>query len=783
MSDSIQKRNNNGMGSDSKSQFIPDFSFRAESNEKNELDPQKIISTILRYKWLIMVFMIAGTIGAWFYADTITPTYESKGTLMIQSEGSNEELSQIISRATGVGTRSTLINELQVLQSRQFALQVAQKLIEEDPGNINQFPVLWTEDMETGEISRVSEGTVASRIMRSLSFLQPNPDSDVVEISFTSPSPQEAAKVVNEAMNIYVENSKQQSRQAAEKTAEFLNTEKEKMRQKLQASEEKLRRYMDSTGFVRVDQQASNIVAQKAETEAELQRINLELETIEQTISIHENQLESIKPGLSEQFSEAIGPKIRASQEELAQYERERTLIIAKNPGVLERDPVPARLKFLNDQIEHLKNEIKGLSEQLFTDNDVFMGMDSQVRAEMVSGIQTSLTDLRIEQNQLKSRRAALTQNKQEMDSNFNSLPEGMIELEKLQRDVRMNEELYLNVSRQYADMSIWEQSQFGFARIIDLGQEPNSPVSPNKKILLILGLMLGGLFSAVFITLREFKDNSVKSVDLLRTTYLPTLTLSVIPSFEKISRRDRKTFNKGEGIIPDEMVMLYDRTSIASEAIRRIKNNIIYQNGDTPPKTIAVTSPEKGDGKSTVVANLGVAFADEGYKTLVIGADFRRPKLRNYFGLNDMAGLSDYLNGKIPVVQLIQDSELDTLKVVTAGNETERPEIIGSSLTFKQFLKKMEEMFDVIILDTPPYGIISDSTSLLKDAEITLVVAKYRKTNRGMLLRTIEDLGRIQANVAGIVLNDFNHKKEVGQYYGEGYYQALYSNYKNYKE
>lgn len=790
MSDSLQRGNfNNVPNGQSKFQFIPNHGFEAQNskdNESNPLDPQKMLAVILRYKWLILLFLIAGTTGAWFYADSITPTYESTGKLMISPTDAfakNDELSKIITKTTGFGTNSTLENELQVIKSRKFSRQVAQKMLQDSLGDINTFPILWTKEEETGDIYTTSEDVVAARIRRNLNIQKPEDDeeSDVVEVSFQSASPREAALVVNEAMDIYVDNSTQQNRLAAEKTAEFLKDEREKVEEKLHRSEERLRRYMDSTGIVQIEEQTTDIVSRRAETEAEIQRIKLELETVDEAISINEEQLERVKPGLAEQFSEAIGPRIRNSQEELAKYERERMLIISKNPGVLDREPVPSRLKSVNEQIDQLKSEIKELSNKLFTDNDVFMGMDSEVRAEMVSGIQSRLVELRIEQNQYRSRLEALAQYKQEMDSNFNSLPEGIIELEKLKRDVRINEDLYLNVSRQYADISVWKQTQFGFGRIIDRGEIPNSPVSPNKMIILLWGLMLGGFLAAIIITIRESRDNSIKEVQQLRTMYLPTLTLSIVPSFEKVPKKKRKSFSVGEGIIPDEMVLLQDRSSLVSEAIRRLKNNIVYQHGDAPPQTIAVTSAEKGDGKSTIVANLGVAFAEDGYNTLIIGADFRRPKLQQYFGLPNKTGLSDYLKGKIPVVQLIQETDVRNLKVITAGTDTERPDIIGNSMTFKQFLQKMREKFDVIILDTPPFGIISDSTSLLKNAETTIVVAKYRKTNKGMLLRTVDELGHIQANVSSIVLNDFDHRKEVGNYYGAGYYQAMYSNYKAY--
>jgi len=775
MSDSIQKYNSKEL---SRFEYIPHFT--PSNAESNGLDPKKIIAILLRYKWLVLLFLIAGGVGAWFYADHIEPVYESRGLLMISSNGDlkNEELSQIISQATGYGTSSTLENELQVLRSRTFSEQIAQKLFEETPKNISELPIFWAQ-YENGESYRVGEVAVASRIKNKLSFFLPEENSDVVALTFKSTSPQEAAMIINLAMQIYVENSTRQNRQAATSTAQFLEKEKAEVKQKLDKSERMLREFMDATGIVRVNEQTTGMVKQQADVELDLQRSRLELQTIEQTIANYEDQLERIKPGLADQFTEAIGPKIRNSQEDLARYERERTMIITKNPGVLERTPPPARLLYLDEQIARLKIEIQELSDQLFTEDDEYMGMDSEDRAQIVSDLQTRLVELHIEQNQLASKIDGLAQFKDEMNADINSLPEGIVELAKLQRDVRINEELYINISRQYADMSVWKQSQFGFGRVIDPGQVPNVPVSPNKKILLLLGIMLGGLASAGFIFINEFRDNTVNNVGELKTMFLPSIT--VVPSFEKVSRRNRKDFSVGEGKMPAELVLLQDRLSLSSEAIRRLKNNIIYQYGERPPKTISVTSAEKGDGKSTIVANLGIAFSEDGYKTLIIGADFRRPKLGKYLGISTKKGLSDYLDGKLSFDDLIRNTDQENLKIIVAGENTQTPEILVSSILFKQLLKKMEEVFDVIILDTPPFGIISDSSAILRNAEATVVVAKYRKTNRGMLYRTLEELQNIHANVTGLVLNDFDYRKETSNYYGAGYYQSLYTNYESY--
>lgn len=775
MPNSLQHNNQYSQGLSNSSEYIPYDNFY--NNEGSGLDPRKFFSFLLKYKWILLAFLLIGAAAAWFYSDTITPVYESSGTLIVTPNSSNpaDDLSQIISQTTGFGTSSTLENELQVMRSRNFSQQVAQKLLKQDSTVMANFPIYW-KVAENGEIVRASEETVANRVMNNIQFYQPNEEADAVVVKYQSTSAEEASKIVNLAMQNYIDMSTEQNREAASSTAEFLEDERSKLETNLQEAEQKLRSYMDATGIVQVNEQASSMVAQRANTEVELQRVNLELQAVKRSIADYESQLKRITPGLKEQLSEAIGPRLEASQEMLARYEQEHALILSKNPGVLKRDPLPSRLQYLNKQIARLREETQNLSSSLFTKDNEFTGISSADHGEMVSGIQVQLIELEMQRNQLESRKQALTKLKNNMDNEFNALPQGIVQLAKLKRDVRINEELYVNVSRQHADVSVLQQSKFGFGRVVDSANVPEIPVSPNKKIFLLLGLMFGGVLAAGFIFIREFRDNSVNNIGQLKTIYLPPLT--VVPGIKKLEKKNRKLFSEGEGVIPQEIVMLNDRASIVAESIRRLKNNIIFQNGDQPPKSIVVTSPEKGDGKSTILSNLAIAFAEEGYWTLVIDADFRRPKLHKYFGVKDEQGLSNYLNDQISFENLLKDTDMETLKLIPAGLRAELPEVLSNNHKFKSLLKKMEDVFDVILIDTPPYGIISDSSALIKYAEATILVAKYQKTNKGMLLKTIEELKQMNANVTNIVLNDFDHRNEVSNYYGDGYYQALYENY-----
>ena len=781
MSNSLQK-NDHGQtrNGDNQYQYLSPSEVNNQAGSGMGLDPKMIVSTILRYKWVIMLLIIISGTGGWFYANTLTPIYQSKGTMLITvGDAGDNEISRIVSQTAGVGVRAKIANELQILQSRTFAEKIANRIMETETGGPDEFPILWRETEEDGFIP-ANVNHVAAQVRRNIGFQLINRDSEVIEVSFESPSRVETAAVINAAMHLYVETSTEQNRQAAEYTTEFLEREREQIKQQLEEAEMRLKEFMDNTGIVRMDNQAATLVNRRDEIEAQLEEVELELETVEMAIQNQEQELDRIRPGLNDDFSNAVAPKIRNFQELLGEYERERYLILTRNPGVREREVTPPRLAYLDNQIEDLKDEISELSQDVFSEDDEYLGMESAERTRMVAEIQGRLIELRMQRNQFLSRSQVLRERKEQAEQSFEALPNEMIDLARLQRNVDMNEELYLNVSKQYADMSTWKETQYGYGRVVDFATIPGSPIRPNKIMLIIMGIFLGGMFSAAYIITREFLDNSINNVDQFKSTHLPML--AAVPSFKTANiNGHNKTFKNGDGEIPQGMVLLRDRSNVVSESIRRLKNNIVYRNADTVPKTIAVTSPEKGDGKSTIVCNLAVAFADEGYKTLLIDSDFRRPKVHSFFGLSNKYGISNHLMEGYPLAKIIQDTEIKKLKVLTAGSKTDRPETIASGKGFQDFLDRMEDIFDVIIIDTPPYGVISDSTALHKRVDANVVVAKYRKTSRAVFVHTIEELERINANVSGLVLNDFDPKKEVAGSYGPGYYQSVYDEYESY--
>ena len=790
-------RNGNGNGyrnssssNGSKSPFIFETSERnLKQGNDDEIDLKKLLFSVWRNKWVLTAFLAAGLLGAYIYVTTVTPVYQSEGTIMITSTDNSiskdSDLSKIIAQSYGVGLGSNLSNELEILQSRMLATEMAEKIRAEKTDAAGWFPLLWVEDEDDeslfgADTVRAEVPQIAEKIRDNISFAQNKREADLVTVSYQSPSPEEAAYVVNVALETYSELSTSQNRMAAESAVTFLDEEQQELEKKLKETEQELRAFMNRSGIVQVDAQATRMIDQLATIESELQKTKVNLQVLESGITNHRQRIDAIRPGLSRQFSDAITPKISSYQQKLAELETERMLLISNNPGILERDVVPPRLQQIEKEIDLLRNEIISLTERLFTEDDRYLGFLTQTdnQSSEISDLYVKVIEMEAQKSQEEARRLILLEERKKIGAQFESLPNNMIDLARLQRDVKINEELFLTVSKQNAEMSLLRQTQFGIGRIIDTGYVPDIPVSPKVILVFLIGFLLGGIGGVLFVLGYENLGNKIKSIEQLKSRKQPLL--SSVPVLSSMKEKSR-LFRVSSGTVPELLFTKTHGTSLEAESIRRLKNNIIYMNPDVRPKSLVITSPEKGDGKTTIASNLAVVYAEAGYKTIVIDTDFRRPKLHRYFGYHRSPGLSDFLFGDLRVSEMLRSTDIPNLNVVTAGKETPHPEALTESQAFRKLLAGLESKADMIIFDTSPFGIISDATALLNMADATLVVAKFKKTNTAALDQTLEILNRIHANVIGTVLNGFDHKKESGYYYNSGYYKSVYENYTSY--
>lgn len=172
------------------------------------------------------------------------------------------------------------------------------------------------------------------------------------------------------------------------------------------------------------------------------------------------------------------------------------------------------------------------------------------------------------------------------------------------------------------------------------------------------------------------------------------------------------------------------------------------------PIKTLLVTSAGPEEGKTTVVANAAAVLAGAGNNVIAVDADLREPALHTAFGLPDTVGLSDVLQGGVPLESAIQAVEPGRLSILTSGAVPEDAHDLLGSRRMGTVLAELEAAFDVVILDSPPFLTVSDATTLAGAVPHVLVVVSRGRSRRDDVSRMFHDLARIEANVAGVVIN-----------------------------
>lgn len=218
-------------------------------------------------------------------------------------------------------------------------------------------------------------------------------------------------------------------------------------------------------------------------------------------------------------------------------------------------------------------------------------------------------------------------------------------------------------------------------------------------------------------------------------------------------------------------LITVSDSRSIIAEQFRTIRTNIKFSVPDTDLKTILVTSSTPGEGKSTNAANLGVVFAQEGKKVLIVDADMRKPTLHYTFGIFNTVGLSTVLSRQNELNCAIQETPIVGLFVLPSGPIPPNPAELLSSKAFDAFLEEMKKHYDLIIFDAPPLLSVSDAQVLSHKCDGTLLIIHSGVAEKENVLKAQSILVSSQAKVLGVVLNNYKmtkNRKSYYQYYGE---------------
>lgn len=275
-------------------------------------------------------------------------------------------------------------------------------------------------------------------------------------------------------------------------------------------------------------------------------------------------------------------------------------------------------------------------------------------------------------------------------------------------------------------------------ATVVRPATAPSSPASPQPIRNLGLAFVLGTLLGAGLALLRDLIDTRiVGEADTRRVTEEPVI--------------GAVAFDKDAGDHP--IVNSLDGHSHRAEAFRSLRTNLRYIDADEPPRTLVMTSTIPGEGKSTTTANLAMTMAATGARVCLIEGDLRRPRLLDYLGLENAAGLTDVLVNRADLQDVMQPY-IEGLDVLGCGPIPPNPsELLGSN-AMSRLLGELRTSYDYVVIDSPPLLAVTDAAVLSTVADGTVVVVGAGLVKRDQLAKALQKLSQVDADVLGLVLN-----------------------------
>ena len=360
--------------------------------------------------------------------------------------------------------------------------------------------------------------------------------------------------------------------------------------------------------------------------------------------------------------------------------------------------------------------------------------------------------------NQLQQRKSDLNKMVQKYNTSLKSLPSQEKALAELSRPLKVNQKIYEYLLQKKAETAILKSSTISNAKILDAARDNAAPIKPKRKLIILVGLILGLIVGIALAFLREFLIYTIQNAEEIeKLTSLPIY--GVIPL-----NKDKITKN------------------IYTEAFRNIRTNLQFLPGNENNKVISITSSVSGEGKTTITAALAEVLARGDKRVIMLDLDMRKASLHKFFNLDNNIGMSNYLTMQNTLLDVTKKTDIYGLEMITTGPLPPNPSELILTDAFTQLLKMLRAKYDYIIIDTPPAGLVTDATIIMNYSDISFSVVRAKYT-RKEFVKNIDRMAKEHSqNRMGIILNGTLIGSEYGYGYGANYAYG-YGNAQYYKD
>ena len=696
--------------------------------------------------WTIVAVFIITLVLAGFYTYKQKKVYQATASVVIDPSAPrflNTEIEQVVDVGSPGGywiPTEFYETEYQILASRKLA-----SIVVEDFGFSDDIKFLGLEEIQDDqELQKLLENADAVSHFMGMTKIEPRRNSQTVYIKINHNDPKMAQKCADGLAEAYKEQNISRKLKATNEASEWLKKQYQHLKTQVETAEDDLYQFkQDRTYLLDVtskrlldkDSQLTQIRLEKYLLEAKVGQIQAlkgkKLETLPLDIVLDNPLIQRLK----EEYIIA-----KATEAELSgrYLEKHPKLIAVKNQlKVLERS-LRQEIDRITDSYEKKLNEI--------------VEVEKQVRQDFYA---------------TKKEAEKLSREKQDYDKTY----------ERLERDRKIHLETFQMIQRRLKEIDLTKLLKENNIRILDYAKLPTRAIQPKVTLNMMFGALLGLLFGIIVALFLEFLDNTVKTQDdIERIAQIPFLGL--IPSIKSDGLNSLKLLPElsKTASIRDLYVHHSPKSNIA-ESCRTIRTNIMFTTPGKKLKRLLITSASSREGKTATAISMSVVMAQSGNKVLLIDTDMRRPRAHQAFGLRKKVGISSLIIKTASFDQAIQKTGIPNLDFIACGPIPPNPSELLHTNRFRELLDEFSEIYDWVILDSPPVLAVTDAAIMGNFIDGVILVVKSNSTSRGMLAKTKETLATINAPILGSILNNVNlsQRQYKHQYY---YYYRQYGHY-----
>ena len=689
--------------------------------ETDSMEPRRLLRVLLLRRWQILA--VAGLVVVPVLVVTLLtrPLYRSSTLVQVDPE----PVQVLPFREVDVPTLApnfdlVMRSQEQILRGPTLTDRVAARLAADTGGR----PL-------NAEIPRLFDSFVVQRLE----------NTQIFRLSYLASDPDVAAKVANLYAEEFIKRHFETRQATREKARNLLTRELDSVEQRVQASEKELLTYAQSHDLPAMDGN-EGLAPQK------LTALGKQLSDAEGDLFVAQARLSALQRASVDDFPEKlVTPVVSALVSRLAQLEHDLTILHASFgeswPAVVQK-----------------RSEIALVREQLVREKSAVL---QQAREQAT-----------LDRGAAENRRRLIAGSLANQEKVVNTLESASIQYNILRREVETNRKMYEGLLEKLKQTSLTSEIDLGGLHVIEPARAPASPDSPRLWWNLLLASMLGLSLGVCVAFVRDYWDTSISTVEEVeQLTVVPVLGMVPLTT-ASATRRLLPLGRTDPTLAPD--VPTLGRLSpdrVTSEAIRNVCASILLSRSGEPPKVLMVTSSVLGEGKTTLVSELGAALADSGAKTLLVECDLRRPAFGKIFGVGNDGGLSLFLSGHVGPAPTIHATAHENLFVVTAGPTTPNPPALLNSDKLRTFLSDMTSSFRFVIIDAPPVLPIADARVLAPMSEGVVLVVRAGRASKDLVRKVCWLLRGTGATVLGAVLNGADPRAAGGSDYR--YYRDYY--------